>query len=67
MTLGIWKVTQGVGKTPLSVACYSFQLVLWPVSESEEPNKQRGIDGQSGGGQQQQGRADGPTVFKESA
>lgn len=36
-------------KPPLSVACYSFQLILRPVSEHEEPNKQRGIDGQSEG------------------
>lgn len=36
-------------KAPLSVACSSFQLILWPVSEHEEPNKQKGIHGWSEG------------------
>lgn len=36
-------------KASLSVACSSFQLILWPVSEPEEPNKQRAIHGHSVG------------------
>lgn len=49
VTLSIWKITQGVEKKKSTFSCNSFQLILWPVSEQEEPNKQRGIDGQSEG------------------
>lgn len=52
-------------KAPRSVACSSFQLILWPVSEHEEPNKQRGIHGQSEGAETQ-GHKKGPTVFRKS-
>lgn len=49
VTLSIWKVTQRVEKNSIFSCMYSFQLILRPVSEHEEPNKQRGIGGQSEG------------------
>lgn len=45
----IWQVTPRVEKAPLSAARSSFQLILWPATDHKEPNKQRGIDGQSVG------------------
>ena len=52
-------------KAPLSVACSSFQLILWPVSVREEPNKHgKGYMVRVRG--QKQTHSDGPTGFRES-
>lgn len=63
-------VTLAYGKSPRewknsTFAWTSFQLILWPVSEREEPNKQRGINGQGEGSETQRQRWAFYTAFNK--